>query len=118
MDERDEAERFRVLETVIRGRSEGVRRKKVKRSFWVAPMVDASDHAFRILCKRYGADGSYTPMIHSKIFMESASVSERIFQHARDGGVQTFVGAVLRERSNHLVKSRESYTTVLRRRGY
>ena len=42
-------------------------------------MVDASDHAFRILCKRYGADGSYTPMIHSKIFMESAAFRKEYF---------------------------------------
>ena len=34
----------------------------------------------RILCKRYGADGSYTPMIHSKIFMESAAFRKEYFR--------------------------------------
>ena len=59
--------------------------EKVKKSLWVAPMVDASDHAFRILCKRYGADGSYTPMIHSKIFMESAAFRKEYFStHATE----------------------------------
>jgi len=50
-----------------------------KKSLWVAPMVDASEHAFRILCKKYGAEGSYTPMIHSKVFLESATYRKEYF---------------------------------------
>jgi hypothetical protein len=76
---------FEYLKQLFEDRGEGVREEKVKRSFWVAPMVDASDHAFRILCKRYGADGSYTPMIHSKIFMESATFRKEYFStHATE----------------------------------
>lgn len=76
---------FEYLRQLFEDRGEAVAAEKVKRSLWVAPMVDASDHAFRILCKRYGADGSYTPMIHSKIFMESANFRKEYFStHATE----------------------------------
>ncbi|KAI7729082.1 hypothetical protein M8C21_018406 [Ambrosia artemisiifolia] len=37
----------------------------------VAPMVDNSELPFRLLCRKYGAEGAYTPMLHSRIFTEN-----------------------------------------------
>ena len=35
----------------------------------VAPMVDASELSFRLLCKKYGADLCYSPMVNSAMFV-------------------------------------------------
>lgn len=37
----------------------------------VAPMVDNSELPFRMLCRKYGAEAAYTPMLHSRIFTEN-----------------------------------------------
>jgi tRNA-dihydrouridine synthase 1 len=45
----------------------------------VAPMVDGSELAFRMLCTRYGADIAYTPMINSKIFLKTPEYRRLVF---------------------------------------
>ncbi|KAF9600127.1 hypothetical protein IFM89_003674 [Coptis chinensis] len=39
--------------------------------FIVAPMVDNSELPFRMLCRKYGAQAAYTPMLHSRLFLEN-----------------------------------------------
>jgi tRNA-dihydrouridine synthase 1 len=45
----------------------------------VAPMVNQSEHAFRALCRRYGADLCYTPMINSNSFLQSPNARAELF---------------------------------------
>jgi len=53
--------------------------------FHVAPMVDQSELAFRMLCRKYGCDSAYTPMIHSRLFVEDKNYQDEIFETTGDG---------------------------------
>ncbi|GAB4849008.1 hypothetical protein Ancab_003820 [Ancistrocladus abbreviatus] len=45
----------------------------------VAPMVDNSELPFRMLCRKYGAEAAYTPMLHSRIFTENEKYRSQEF---------------------------------------
>ncbi|PFH34606.1 dihydrouridine synthase (dus) protein [Besnoitia besnoiti] len=63
-----------------------------KPRFVMAPMVDASELAFRVLCHRYGVDLAYTPMMHSRLFIEDPKYRDLHWQTLagfREGGVDS-----------------------------
>ncbi|KAG4933465.1 hypothetical protein JHK87_047467 [Glycine soja] len=52
--------------------------------FIVAPMVDNSELPFRMLCRKYGAQGAYTPMLHSRIFTETEKYRNEEFTTCKE----------------------------------
>ncbi|XP_047310774.1 tRNA-dihydrouridine(16/17) synthase [NAD(P)(+)]-like [Impatiens glandulifera] len=50
----------------------------------VAPMVNHSELPFRMLCRKYGAEAAYTPMLHSRIFIESKKYRSQEFTTCQD----------------------------------
>eukprot|EP00581_Thalassiosira_minuscula_P019469 CAMPEP_0183718586 /NCGR_PEP_ID=MMETSP0737-20130205/11812_1 /TAXON_ID=385413 /ORGANISM="Thalassiosira miniscula, Strain CCMP1093" /LENGTH=394 /DNA_ID=CAMNT_0025948175 /DNA_START=37 /DNA_END=1218 /DNA_ORIENTATION=+ len=45
----------------------------------VAPMVEQSDLPFRLLCREYGANLCYTPMINARYFVQNSSYRRKMF---------------------------------------
>eukprot|EP00593_Proboscia_inermis_P011255 CAMPEP_0171308418 /NCGR_PEP_ID=MMETSP0816-20121228/18576_1 /TAXON_ID=420281 /ORGANISM="Proboscia inermis, Strain CCAP1064/1" /LENGTH=395 /DNA_ID=CAMNT_0011791327 /DNA_START=64 /DNA_END=1251 /DNA_ORIENTATION=+ len=52
----------------------------------VAPMINQSDRAFRLLCRNYNANLTYTPMIHASYFIRKASYRKKMHSPSNDGG--------------------------------
>ncbi|XVF59370.1 hypothetical protein PTKIN_Ptkin07bG0270300 [Pterospermum kingtungense] len=52
--------------------------------FIVAPMVDNSELPFRMLCRKYGAEAAYTPMLHSRIFTENEKYRNEEFTTCKE----------------------------------
>ncbi|KAL8552696.1 hypothetical protein ACS0TY_001402 [Phlomoides rotata] len=50
----------------------------------VAPMVDNSELPFRSLCRKYGAEAAYTPMLHSRMFSENEKYRSQEFTTCKE----------------------------------
>ncbi|GFE53684.1 tRNA-dihydrouridine synthase 4 [Babesia ovis] len=55
-----------------------------KPKYVAAPMVNQSELPFRILCRRYNAQLTFTPMLHGRIFAENAKYRAANFQTAEE----------------------------------
>lgn len=57
----------------------------------LAPMVDQSELAFRLLTLRHGADLCYSPMLHSRLYCESSVYRGKIFTTRAEERSKLFV---------------------------
>lgn len=53
---------------------------QIPHKYILAPMVGGSELAFRLLCRKYGAQLAYTPMMNSALFATDESYRQEIFQ--------------------------------------
>lgn len=63
--------------------SEDIRSYLRNNSYVLAPMVDHSDHPFRMLCRKYGAGLCFTPMVNAKLALYDNSYFNRIFHSSQ-----------------------------------
>jgi hypothetical protein len=73
--------------------------------FFLAPMVDQSEYAWRILSRRYGAQICYTPMIHAKMFCDEGNKQYRTDVWSTGEGDRPLIVQV-----NLLLKEKIMYT--------
>lgn len=59
--------------------SEDIENYLKEKPFVLAPMVDHSDHPFRMLCRKYDVGLCYTPMINAKLAIKDINYFKRIF---------------------------------------
>lgn len=60
---------------------------------FLAPMEDVTDPAFRLLCKRYGADMLYTEFVSSEALIRSVNRTKQkltIYPEERPIGIQIY----------------------------
>ncbi|KAL4568747.1 hypothetical protein LXL04_024362 [Taraxacum kok-saghyz] len=50
----------------------------------VAPMYEGSELPFRMLCRKYGAEAAYTPMLHSRSFAEGMKYRSKNFSTCKE----------------------------------
>lgn len=58
---------------------EDIKRYLKKNSFVLAPMVDHSDHPFRMLCWKYGVGLCFTPMLNAKLVVQDEVYRNKMF---------------------------------------
>ncbi|CRH04048.1 tRNA-dihydrouridine synthase, putative [Plasmodium relictum] len=73
--------------------NEFIHKKEYEKTFWeqigkpkyiLAPMVDLSELAFRLLCKKYNCHLTFTPMLHSKNFVKYEKYRKTNFQSCEE----------------------------------
>ena len=70
-----------IISHVVRGRGKGLADWAIPTHRNIcAPMVGGSELAFRLLCRRYGCDLAYTPMMSSSRFAVDAEYRKQEFQ--------------------------------------